>query len=373
MFLNKYAGPPFYSENNIFLKSQKSLLCVRPRRNPHGYNYAAQLCFMKDDSFARKVGVSRTTFEDLLNRINEAHKESYVRRAKEISLRIRLLMTIIYLSSKRVYKDIHDLFGYSEAAVCRLVYKTINEINMLSSNAIKWPADLETTSSEFFKISEFPGVIGSIDAIHLIARAPEKLHDEYRNSRGKYTIILLAICDAQKKFTYVSVGYPGTFTDQKCLDSTDLGINLDHIPNDYFPLKKYHLVANENFNLREGLMVPYKGHEIQCDDQVEFNKRLLSTQSITTATFGSMKSRFQTLTKLDMNIERVVEFTTACCILHNVCLDNNDPWQGPFVTDDDSANPLPSTESREVVVPKTSAAAKRDIIRDQMYLGLNYG
>ena len=226
----------------------------------------------------RHVGVSRRTFDDLLRRITELQKSSVMRRSHEVSLRIRLLMTIIYLTSKKVYKDIHELFGYSEAAICRLVYKTINEINLLSSNAIKWPCDLEATSSNFFRVANFPGVIGSIDAIHLVARAPEKLHDEYRNAKGKYTIILLAVCDASRKFTYVSVGYPGSYCDSKCLDSTDLGTNLDNIPNDYFPLKKYHLVAGENFNLKEGLLVPYKTHEILSEDQVEFNKRLLTTQ-----------------------------------------------------------------------------------------------
>jgi len=341
----------------------------RSRKNKFGYNYGAQLYFSKDEVFYTNVGVTRKTFEDLLRRIHEMNTTT---KQQDISLRIRLLMTIIYLTSRKVYKDIHDLFGYSEAAVCRLVYKTINEINMLSSNAIKWPSDLDATSSDFFKIANFPGIIGSIDAVHLVARAPEKLHDEYRNARGKHTIILLAVCDAFRKFTYVSVGYPGTYSDCKCLDSTDLGTNLENIPNDYFPLKKYHLIGTDNFNLKEGLLVPYKSHEIHSEDQIEFNKRLMVTQEIISSTFAEMKSRFQTLNKLDMSIERVVEFTTACCILHNVCLDNNDEWTGPLSTEDDSPNnPLDSALLDHNL--STPAAAKRDLIKDQMFMGLNYG
>lgn len=306
-----------------------------------------------------------------MTRITEATKDSALRRSHEICLRIRLLMTIIYLTSKKVYRDLHKMFGYCEANVCRLVCRTINEINMMSTNAIKWPSNLESTSSDFFKICQFPGTVGAIDAIHLVARAPEKMHDEYRNVRGKYTIILLAICDPHNKFTYVSVGYPGTFTDQKCLESTDLGINLDNVPNDYFPLKKYHLVGSSNFHLREGLMVPYKLNTTLSEHQIDFNEKLLQTQAVTNSTFSDMKSRFQTLNKLEMSIERVVEFTTACCILHNVCLDNDDVWTGPRTTDEESLSPKDVT--LENFVPSSSSTAKRDIIRDQINLGLNYG
>ncbi|XP_018011865.1 putative nuclease HARBI1 isoform X2 [Hyalella azteca] len=340
-----------------------------PRRNAQGYNYAAQLCFMKDECFASCVGVSRSTFEDLMTRISEVTRDTSARRSQEICLRIRLLMTIIYLTSKKVYKDLHNLFGYCEANICRLVCRTINDINLLSTNAIKWPISPESTADEFYEVHQFPGVLGAIDAMHLVSRAPEKMHDEYRNSRGKYTIILLAICDAQKKFTYVSVGYPGTFTDQKCLESTDLGSNLDNIPNDYFPLDKYHLIGSENFQLRDGLMVPFKAHEVNNDQNLDFNERLLKTQSITPSTFVEMRSRFQTLNKLEMSIERVVEFTTACCILHNVCLDNNDHWAGPLITNEDATS-LNHPEP-EIVAAPASALAKRARLVDQMCQALD--
>ena len=101
--------------------------------------------------------------------------------------------------------------------------------------------------------------------------------------------------------------------------------------------------------------------------------QLFNTQVITSSTFVEMKSRFQTLTKLDMNIERVVEFTTACCILHNVCLDNSDPWTGELVTEDDSPNFSADSPLHEQVLLSTAAIAKRDLIKDQIFMGLNYG
>ena len=349
------------------------LSVFRSRLNRHGHNYSAQLCFMKDEVFFSKVGITRKTFEDLLSRISEKILASSSRNVQDIALRIRLLMTVIYLTSKKVYKDIHDLFGYSEAAVCRLVYKTVLEINMLSADCIKWPSDLEAVSSEFFKVANLPGVIGCIDAMHLVARAPEKFHDEFRNSKGKYTLILLATCDHSKKFTFVSVGYPGHYTHTMCFDLTDIGQCVDVIPNIYFPMKKYHIVGNEHFHLKEGLLVPYRDHEIQSEDQIEFNKRLLATHETLSTTMSEMKSRFQTLNKLDMSIGRVVEFTTACCVIHNVCVDNGDSWtQEETGIDDEELTAFIEDPSLTELKVSSVAVAKRELIKDQLYLGLNY-
>jgi len=343
---------------------RKPLSAHRGRVNRWGVNYAAQLLFLKDAAFLARVGVARATFDDLRSRIAQVHEQQS--RRPEPLLRTRLLMTIVYLTSHKIYRQLSSTFGYSEAAVSRLVYRTVTELNSLSADAIRWPAELNAAAQAFHRVARFPGTLGALGVTHLVARAPEKAHLDYRNAHGKFSIILLAITDASSRFTYVSVGYPGALSSEKCLANADISSNLDKLPNDYLPEKRFHLVADDSFHLREGLMVPYA--EPKTDAEVAFNQSLLDTQATTRNTFSSMKNRFQTLTKLDMNIERVVEFTTACCILHNVCIENGDVWPAdvdPAAADAEPTSPLEPS-------PELSPAAelKRDLFRDQIFLGL---
>ncbi len=57
-----------------------------------------------------------------------------------------------------------------------------------------------------------------------------------------------------------------------------------------------------------------------------FNRALRITRSIIERTFGILKRRFHILhSEVRMTPERVCTITIACCILHNIAIDNNEP------------------------------------------------
>ena len=51
--------------------------------------------------------------------------------------------------------------------------------------------------------AEFPGVVGSIDGRHVKICPPTNRHNEH-------SVTLLAVCDAKKKFTWISTGFTGS-------------------------------------------------------------------------------------------------------------------------------------------------------------------
>ena len=72
------------------------------------------------------------------------------------------------------------------------------------------------------------------------------------------------------------------------------------------------------------LMTPYK--EPGTPSQRGFTRALRTTRSIIERSFGILKRRFHILHgEVRMAPERVCTITVACCILHNIAIENNEP------------------------------------------------
>lgn len=83
---------------------------------------------------------------------------------------------------------------------------------------------------------EFPLCIGALDGKHVAFRASQKDGSLYYNYKGFNSIILLALCDADYKFTYIDIGCNGRNNDAGVLNKSDFRKVLDnastHLPED---------------------------------------------------------------------------------------------------------------------------------------------
>ncbi len=72
------------------------------------------------------------------------------------------------------------------------------------------------------------------------------------------------------------------------------------------------------------LMTPYSEPVIQSERR--YNRALKVTRSLIERTFGVLKRRFHVLhSENRMSPDRVCTVVVACCILHNIAIDNNEP------------------------------------------------
>ncbi|CAN7975793.1 unnamed protein product [Ixodes persulcatus] len=280
----------------------------------------------------------------------------------------RVAIALYKLCSTAEDRTIGYLFGVGRATVnivyrefCRTIVAKLEE----STVAMVRQSELYNHMLEFEAVCGFPSAIGALDGCHLAVSPPKDQDCDYRNYKGWYSIILLAIVDHRYTFRYVNVGSPG-----KCHDAhvyrnsrlpallsslraeTPLVVNGTAVP----PI----VLCDQAFPLTPNLMKPFPHGTQLSVAQGDYNYCLSKSRRIVENAFGRLKARFRIIMKrTETKIENVNSVVRACCILHNVCERFNDPVDPQRLKDIEEmrANqPVCTTEAEEDSGPSVRAA-----------------
>ena len=131
-----------------------------------------------------------------------------------------------------------------------------------------------TTTEEWLQIAEefatkwnYPCCVGAIDGKHIAIKQPDCSGSEFFNYKHFFSILLVALVDANYKFIYVDVGANGRAGDAGIYGDSTLKKALEvgalHLPEPKaivgIPEHKisYHLVGDDAFPMSTTLMKPY--------------------------------------------------------------------------------------------------------------------
>lgn len=135
-------------------------------------------------------------------------------------------------------------------------------------------------------------------------------------------ITLQGICDARKKFIDVFTGIPSKIHDSRVLKLSDINEQLPGICEG-----KFHILGDAAYPIREWIMVPYRDYGNLSEKEKLYNKKFCATRVLIENSFGLLKGRFRQLTELDIhNVDKISKFIISCCVIHNLCIDNNDDF-----------------------------------------------
>lgn len=111
-------------------------------------------------------------------------------------------------------------------------------------------------------------------------------------------------------------------------------------------------------------MVPYRDNGHLTDRQKNYNFCHASARMAIERAFGLLKGRFRSLlTVLDMGrVDLIPEFILACCVLHNICLLQQDEL--PVLEVEFSENGYNNNRRRDQHVGST----KRDLICNNLLM-----
>ena len=128
---------------------------------------------------------------------------------------------------------------------------------------------------------QFPNCIGSLDGKHVVIQAPKQSGTLFYNYKGTFSIVLMALVDANYCFTVIDVGGLGSNSDGGIFARSKLGKSLEGPNNNLMVPKPCELtnapeygkfpfvfVGDEAFPLKVNLMRPYPGHGL---DRREFS------------------------------------------------------------------------------------------------------
>lgn len=183
-------------------------------------------------------------------------------------------------------------------------------------------------ANDFHTKWNFPHCLGALDGKHVLIQSPMNSGTEFYNYKHTFSVVLMALVDANYCFTFVDVGCQGRISDGGVFRNTILFKKLEEnalmIPEDE-PLPNYThtpypyvFVADDAFALGTHLLKPYHGlHEKGSDERI-FNYRLSRARRIVENVFGILTSVYRVFrAPMLLEPEKVSKIVMTCALLHN--------------------------------------------------------
>ncbi|XP_029348538.1 protein ALP1-like [Acyrthosiphon pisum] len=225
---------------------------------------------------------------------------------------------------------------------------------------------LPKNPEEWLKVAEdydekwnFPHCVGAIDGKHIVIQCPINSGSEFFNYKETFSIVLMALVDANYMFTYVDIGCQGRISDGGVFKNTSLWATLEKnqlmLPLDT-PLSTknelvpYVFVGDNAFALGTHMMKPYSGVFEKGNKKRVYNYRLSRARRVVENVFGILSSVFRVFRKLILLSEqKVSQITMACVLLHNYLRSKTSSgiYSPPGVFDDEKESELQPGSWRE--------------------------
>jgi hypothetical protein len=257
-------------------------------------------------SFTNFVRMPPHVFDDLLGRLEPRITKQTTRFRSPLEPGLKLAMTLRHLATGARYSSIH--YGWRVAPntmsivireVCEAIIDEMKEECVICPVT---PADWQKVADDFWDKWNFPHTCGAIDGKHVAIHKPSNSGSHYHNYKGFFSVVMLAVVDANYKFLWVDIGGRGSNSDAQIFNHSELKecllqdvIGLPDpavLPNDIGEELPYYLVGDDAFALSEFMMKPFSRRSMELEERV-FNYRLSRARRVVENAFGILANRWQ--------------------------------------------------------------------------------
>ncbi len=208
------------------------------------------------------------------------------------------------------------------------------------------PEGWKQLALNFEKRWQYPHCLGAIDGKHVNIVAPKNSGSWYYSYKHTFSMILMAVVDANYKFISIDVGSYGRHSDSTIFAISDIGKalappNTLNLPVDEViegaealgPMP-YVMVGDEAFPLQRHIMRPYPGRGITRDREIH-NLRLSRARRVVENAFGILAARWRVYhTKIAVLPDTLDKIVLATCVLHNMLQNETTPAMCQNLLDD---------------------------------------
>ena len=283
---------------------------VRPylrRRVAQGHyeNLMHELCGEEKEMYKNFLRLDEQLFNEIVERVRPHIERATTNFRDPLEVGLRVAITLRFLATGNSYKSIGYSFRVAPNTISSIVPETCRAIiEEYGKDVIKTPG----TPQEWKKVAKgfeekwhFPHVIGAIDGKHVRIRNPYFSGSVYFNYKRYFSLVLLALVDAQYNFLYIDVGAVGAESDAGIFSQTGLADMFTRMQANLPPPEplprdpngrpvEYFMVGDDAFGLRQWMMKPYPSKGLTLEERI-FNYRLSRARRVVENAFGILAAR----------------------------------------------------------------------------------
>lgn len=241
-----------------------------------------------------------------------------------------------YMGSGCSMSDLHIDYRIGISTISALIREVCSAIWSILRNEC-FPLLTEEllleSAIKFEQRANFPNCVAAVDGKHVRLIKPTDSGSLYYNYKNFFSILLLAMCDANYNFLYIDVGAPGKASDSTVFKNSTfysmLQTNRLSLPAAR-PISKdspenvpFVIVGDEAFGLSTVVMRPYGGTYLSVKKKI-FNYRLSRARRYIECTFGILSNKWRIFHRpLNVDIDLAEMIIKVCCLLHNFVRDRD--------------------------------------------------
>ncbi|XP_038715089.1 uncharacterized protein LOC120008792 [Tripterygium wilfordii] len=273
-----------------------------------------------------------------------------------VSIPEMVVMFVYTLGHAQSNRDIQERFQHSGEPISRLFHTVLLAVMKLSEEIIKprgnslheTPRYIRDHAKVEYRIC-FKDCIGALDGCHISAIVSPENKPKYVGRKGVPTQNVLAVCDFDMMYTYISVGWPGSAHDSRVLEHS---LRVERLKFPKPPLGMEMVFTNINV--------------------------VALLRNVIERTFGVTKKKWRILNSMtSFHIRTQSMIVIACMALHNfirlhaagdvdfVDIDSPSTSEDAYMTDLGTQN-VENAEDEYLVIDDTSMSQFRDMLAEQL-------
>ncbi|XP_018299908.1 uncharacterized protein, partial [Mycetomoellerius zeteki] len=173
------------------------------------YNLFTELLFEDPDRFRRCLRMNSTLFEDLLEKVTPFIKKQDTHLRQSISPAERLSLTLRHLATGESQESLRLTFRIGQSTISGIIKEVCTVIiHILREDYLRMPScedEWRVVANDFGHRWNFYNCLGAMDGKHFKIDPPLQSGSLYYNYKDSFSVVLLAVVDAQLRFIYVDI------------------------------------------------------------------------------------------------------------------------------------------------------------------------
>lgn len=356
----------------------KDWLTEEERQTQGDYHNLMRVLRERDpEAFLDYLRMTPALFDEIVARVEDSIMGPGNNLRKSLEAGLKVAATLRYLATGTEYFNVSFNFRVGHSTVVKFVPIVCRAITAAyKDEVIKMPSTPEEwleVSQEFERKWQVPHAVGALDGKHVKITAPAHSGSDYWCVyKHCFSIVLMALVDADYKFLWVDTGGKGHHSDAQIFNNSALKAHLENgslglpaprplacdVPQEgqeedgEAPYNlPYFLLGDDAFALSSYLQKPLSKQHMP-NEEIIFNYRISRGRRVVENAFGIMAKRWRVLMSvMEQRPETVCDIIECCVVLHNLMRIRLPQIHGEVDEEDANHNLVPAPWREEQVEP----------------------